>query len=197
MDGRELPWSRGKLVTVSLTPERQPTMTEAVQRRLLKLERSPDAPEVLLFPPLIPLLTLLAGALLGRWLPLRWLRRLGLAWRLGIGGPAVLAGLAVAGSGARTLVRLGTNINPMQPSLALATEGAFARTRNPLYVGWGLAFAGVAIGLALDWVLLLLLPSFVVLHYGVVLAEERYLERKFGDRYRHYKARVPRYGWRG
>jgi protein-S-isoprenylcysteine O-methyltransferase Ste14 len=35
-----------------------------------------------------------------------------------------------------------------------------------------------------------------VLHYGVVLREERYLERKFGDDYRRYKASVPRYGWK-
>ena len=34
-----------------------------------------------------------------------------------------------------------------------------------------------------------------VLHFGVVKREERYLEAKFGDAYRHYKARVPRYGW--
>lgn len=172
-------------------------MTWAVQCVLKKLKRSPDAPEVLLFPPLIPLLTLLAGTLLGRWLPQRWLARLRLGWRLGIGGPAILAGLAIAGSGARTLARLGTNINPLQPTLAVATEGVFARTRNPLYVGWGLAFTGLTIGLALDGVLVLLLPSFLLLHYGVVVPEERYLERKFGDLYRRYKARVPRYGWRG
>lgn len=148
-----------------------------------------------MFPPLIPLLTLLAGVLLGRWLPRRRLARLGLGWRLGIGGPAVLAGIAMADSGARTLARLGTNMNPLQPTLALATEGVFARTRNPLYVGGGLAFTGLTMGLALDGVLLLLIPSFALLHYGVVLPEERYLERKFGDRYRRYKASVPRYGW--
>jgi protein-S-isoprenylcysteine O-methyltransferase Ste14 len=153
-------------------------------------------PEVLLFPPLIPLLTLLAGALLGRWLPPRWLARLGLGWRLGAGGLAVLAGAAIAGSGARALARLGTTINPLRPTLAVATEGVFARTRNPMYVGGGLAFMGLAIGLALDWVLLLLLPSFLLLHYGVIVPEERYLERKFGDPYRRYKASVPRYGWR-
>jgi protein-S-isoprenylcysteine O-methyltransferase Ste14 len=38
---------------------------------------------------------------------------------------------------------------------------------------------------------------FVVLHFGVVRSEERYLEAKFGESYRHYRNRVPRYGWPG
>ena len=36
-----------------------------------------------------------------------------------------------------------------------------------------------------------------VMHFGVVKREERYLEAKFGDAYRQYMARVPRYGWPG
>jgi protein-S-isoprenylcysteine O-methyltransferase Ste14 len=31
------------------------------------------------------------------------------------------------------------------------------------------------------------------MHVGVVLREERYLERKFGDAYRQYRSRVRRY----
>jgi protein-S-isoprenylcysteine O-methyltransferase Ste14 len=102
----------------------------------------------------------------------------------------------VAGSGALALARLGTNINPSRPTLAIARKGIFTRTRNPMYVGGGFAVAGLAIWFALDWVLLLLIPSVLVLHYGVVMREERYLEHKFGDEYRRYKAGVPRYGWR-
>jgi hypothetical protein len=52
------------------------------------------------------------------------------------------------------------------------------------YVGGSLALLGIAIGFALDWVILLLVMSLPLVHYGIVLREERYLERKFGDEYR-------------
>jgi protein-S-isoprenylcysteine O-methyltransferase Ste14 len=160
------------------------------------MKPSPDTPGVLVFPPLIPLSTLLIGTWLNRVLPLNGLSRVERPWRLAGGGLAMLAGAAVLASGARALMRLGTPIRPSQTTLAIATEGVFDRTRNPMYVGGGLAFAGLAIALASDWVLLLLLPSFLLLHNGVVVPEERYLERRFGEPYRRYKARVPRYGWR-
>jgi protein-S-isoprenylcysteine O-methyltransferase Ste14 len=96
----------------------------------------------------------------------------------------------------RIFRRIGTNVRPSQPTLALATTGMFTWSRNPMYVGGGLALLGVAIGFALDWVLLLLVVSLPLVHYGIILREDRYLERKFGDEYRRYKTKVPRYWWR-
>jgi protein-S-isoprenylcysteine O-methyltransferase Ste14 len=49
--------------------------------------------------------------------------------------------------------------------------------------------------LGIDWVALLYVPSLLLLHFGIIRREERYLERKFGDDYRTYKARVGRYVW--
>jgi protein-S-isoprenylcysteine O-methyltransferase Ste14 len=43
------------------------------------------------------------------------------------------------------------------------------------------------------WFLILLVPMGLVLHYGVVRREERYLDAKFGEPYRAYRSRVRRY----
>jgi protein-S-isoprenylcysteine O-methyltransferase Ste14 len=63
-----------------------------------------------------------------------------------------------------------------------------------MYVGLAFLVSGLGIALASDWTLVMLVPAVLMLHFGVVKREERYLEAKFGDAYRQYKARVPRYG---
>lgn len=152
-----------------------------------------DSPGVLLPPPLIPLAMLVAGVALQRVAPLRCLSRVPAAWRIGTGVGAALAGGLAINASLRALERDGTNVSPYRPSLAVATSGPYARSRNPIYVGGLAGLAGIAITFALDWVLLLFPPGILLLHQGVVLREERYLERKFGGAYRAYKAAVRRY----
>jgi protein-S-isoprenylcysteine O-methyltransferase Ste14 len=113
-----------------------------------------------------------------------------------VGIIAFIIGLGMVISANRNFRRIGTNVNPLQPTLVLATTGIYTWTRNPMYVGGSIALLGIAIGCALDWVLLLLALSLPLVHYGIVLREERYLERKFGDEYRRYQKKVPRYWWR-
>jgi protein-S-isoprenylcysteine O-methyltransferase Ste14 len=159
------------------------------------IEPAPDNPGVLVFPPLIPLANLLLGIALGWVAPLGVLARLPQAPRIAAGGLTCLIGLAMMIAARREFRRGGTNAVPSKPALALLTTGIFAWTRNPMYVGGGFLLIGVALVFALDWVPLLYLPSLLLLHVGIIRREERYLERKFGDEYRAYKARVPRYGW--
>jgi protein-S-isoprenylcysteine O-methyltransferase Ste14 len=89
----------------------------------------------------------------------------------------------------------GTHIEPWQPSTAIVTDGVFAWLRNPIYVGLVLGLIGLSVLLASDWMLVMTVAFVFVLHRGVVRREERYLEAKFGNVYRAYRARVPRYGW--
>jgi protein-S-isoprenylcysteine O-methyltransferase Ste14 len=116
--------------------------------------------------------------------------------RIAVGVMAFVVGIGMVISANRIFRRIGTNVNPFRPTSALATSGVFTWTRNPMYVGANLVLFGIAIGFAVDWVLLLLVVNLPLIHYGIILREERYLEQKFGDEYHRYKTKVPRYWWR-
>ena len=53
--------------------------------------------------------------------------------------------------------------------------------------------AGVAVWADSLWILAMTGPALLVLRYGMIAREERYLERKFGDGYRAYKNSVRRW----
>ena len=65
---------------------------------------------------------------------------------------------SLAAAGRRTLTRLGTNVSPLRPTTALATNGVYEWTRNPLYTGGTAVMIGVAFIFALDWLVLLMAP---------------------------------------
>jgi protein-S-isoprenylcysteine O-methyltransferase Ste14 len=91
--------------------------------------------------------------------------------------------------------RTKTPFLPWQPTRAVAANDIYARTRNPMYQGFFLIVLGLAVVFRIDGAVLMLIPAGLLLHYGVVLREERYLTRKFGNSYSTYMATVPRYGF--
>jgi protein-S-isoprenylcysteine O-methyltransferase Ste14 len=165
------------------------TVTNETSPRVNALP-GPDFAQVVILPPALYLGTLFLGFLIHFFLPLHlttnsWVRLFGII--------PVLAGVFLAGWGRWTLVRAGTNVVPSQPTLAIVTDGPFRFTRNPLYLGGSIAFIGLSILLNSAWPLILLVPSLVILDWGVIRREERYLETKFGPIYLAYKSRVRRW----
>lgn len=74
----------------------------------------------------------------------------------------------------------------------LAQDGPYRRLRHPQYVG----FVMVLIGFLFQWPTMLtlaMLPVLLVMYWRLALREEREIEAEFGDTYRHYAARVPRF----
>jgi protein-S-isoprenylcysteine O-methyltransferase Ste14 len=76
---------------------------------------------------------------------------------------------------------------------ALVTAGIHGWTRNPIYLGMFLIYCGNGVAARSRRTLVLTLPLSATIRYGVVAREEAYLERRFGDAYRDYKARVRRW----
>lgn len=153
-----------------------------------------NTPGVRFPPPLIFLLGLLAGIgmehMLFDWALVRperlvWLRLLAL-------GFAAAAGwLLVAALGG--FRRKGNDPRPWREDSALVVEGIYRHTRNPMYLGMALAYVAIAAWLNTLWPLLALGPVLFTIQHYVIGREEAYLERRFGEAYRDYCAKVRRW----
>ena len=120
---------------------------------------------------------------------------LGLGWmpRMVAGGLLVVLGFAIPLIALAQFRMAGTDRRPWKPSSALVTSGMYNYTRNPMYVGMSLIYAGLAL-LANSTIALVVLPPLLVLITAAVIKrEERYLEVTFGEEYRRYKERVRRW----
>jgi protein-S-isoprenylcysteine O-methyltransferase Ste14 len=115
----------------------------------------------------------------------------GVAWI--IAGALILIGLALFAAGVRNFSRADTPLPTNRPARVLVTTGIHRWTRNPVYLGFFLGYAGIGVAALSPWILIFLLPLVVTIRYGVVAREEAYLERRFGDAYRDYKVRVRRW----
>jgi protein-S-isoprenylcysteine O-methyltransferase Ste14 len=158
----------------------------------MTMAAEPDSAGVRFPPPFVYLGALLLGLAAERFVTLRsfGIDRLFL---VATGGLVFVAGAAMMLAAAGLFRRLGTNVPPSQPTKRIVTTGPYRWTRNPMYLGMALVYAGLAIGF--DWpIAFALLPLVLTtIQTQVIAREERYLEAKFGDEYLRYKAEVRRW----
>ena len=114
------------------------------------------------------------------------------SWGLVRRGVVALA-LALAAWAIISMAKAGSNVPTNLPTTTIVESGPYRFTRNPIYLGMLLVLLGLSIALDNLWLAALLLPFAIVIRYGVVAREEAYLEGKFGDVYRGYRARVRRW----
>ena len=149
-----------------------------------------DKPGVIILPPLLYGIAAVLTLLLNWAWPLNILPHTAAIWS---GVLLLLFSGALALWGKRAMKQAGTNINPLQPATCLVITGPFRFSRNPLYLSLTLLFAGLSLILNSLWGLIALAPVLAILHFGVILREERYLEAKFGESYRQYRTQVRRW----
>jgi len=113
--------------------------------------------------------------------------------RLAVGLALVVVALALFTAAYRAFRAAGTNVETNKPSTAVVTGGPYRLSRNPIYVSMAALLAGIGIAVGSIWVTAMVVPFAAIVPFGVIAREERYLEVKFGDEYRRYRARVRRW----
>ena len=158
---------------------------------MAELNTSSDNPGVIAFPPFIWLASAVISTLVHFFsiqLPIMSYRAC-----LVCGIALIILAPTLALSALVTMKAAGTNVAPAKPALTIVRGGPFRFTRNPMYLA--LCLLQVALGFFLnDWfTLLFVVPLALILHYGVILREERYLTAKFGEPYLQLKRQVRRW----
>ena len=152
-----------------------------------------DYADVVIKPPILFLGAIVLGCLLSWLVPLGPGLFSGNTRALGVGGGFALIGFGLFVLSVRRFFQAGTSLVPGEPSTVLLDAGPYRFTRNPIYISFVIFYFGLAIMLTSAWMLVLLIPVLIVLQRGVVEREEAYLQAKFGEAYRKYQARVPRW----
>ena len=157
----------------------------------MKSDASSDHPGVIAFPPLIWAVAAVISVLVHFFVIHVPIMRYGPCLVCGI--ILVILAPTLALSAVVTMKKAGTNVDPAKPALTIVRGGPYRFTRNPMYLA--LCLLQVALGFFLnDWItLLFVVPLALILHYGVILREERYLTAKFGEPYLELKRDVRRW----
>lgn len=152
-----------------------------------------DIAGVIARPPLIVLGTVAAAFVLDYFFPQGHMARTASGLRYLASGIALLCAVLLLGAAANEMRKAKTNIPTWEPTLALVTQGVYARSRNPIYLAFIIFLIGIAMLFNSDWLFVLLIPFALIIHYGVIKREEAYLLARFGAPYANYMKQVPRY----
>jgi protein-S-isoprenylcysteine O-methyltransferase Ste14 len=93
----------------------------------------------------------------------------------------------------RKMFLVKTSPNPNHPTTSLVLSGPYRFSRNPMYIGLTLMYAGLVAFFQLTWGILFIPFSIWLITIWVIRPEEQYLERKFGEDYLKYKQKVHRW----
>ncbi len=137
---------------------------------------------------------LIAGILAAfLFLPLARFDELWLPWA---GGALAVLGIGISVAGKMRFQRAGTNVHTFEEPDMLVTDGLYAVSRNPMYLGLVLAGFGAALASATASALILAAAFALTVRYWYIAYEEEIMQRQFGAEYLAYCERVGRWSGR-
>ncbi|KQU70316.1 isoprenylcysteine carboxylmethyltransferase family protein [Phycicoccus sp. Root101] len=114
-------------------------------------------------------------------------------WRVPVGWALVVFFLGWNGWSLSLFGRHGTGLLPGQETHAMIVEGPYRLSRNPLYVGLLALYLALALLGSTTWGLVLFPVAVLLVRWGAIAPEERFLRTRFGARYDDYARRVRRW----
>ncbi|MGI9204195.1 MAG: methyltransferase family protein [Woeseiaceae bacterium] len=145
-------------------------------------------------PPVLGILTIVAGYLAGRVLPILTHFDLPTPVRYWAGGIIVAVSIGILGVWPIQLFKKsGQNPTPWSETPEIIVLGPYKFTRNPMYLMMIFVCIGIGVILSEAWIMIFTPILMVLLYHVAIKQEEAYLEVVFGDSYRDYKKRVRRW----
>jgi protein-S-isoprenylcysteine O-methyltransferase Ste14 len=114
-------------------------------------------------------------------------------WRVPLGWALVLLFVGWNGWSLWLFGRHETGLLPGQATHAMIEEGPYRLSRNPLYVGLLALYLGLALLAPTFWGLVLFPAAVLLVLWGAIRPEERFLHERFGAPYDDYTRRVRRW----
>jgi len=149
-----------------------------------------DVPHVKIYPPVVVTATIALGLLMQFLFPLRLLN---VPFLRGVGFMLTIGAIAVFWWCDHTYKHAGTASDPVYATTDLVIHGPYEYSRNPIYLSFLILTFGLALWVGTLWLFVLDIVQYFILDKFVVIPEEHYLSRKFGERYKRFCERTRRW----
>jgi len=140
--------------------------------------------DIVIPPPLIYIFALLIGIGLNYLWPTSLLPSF---WAFAAGAVLIVVSILIMPPVLLRFRRAGTTFDVRKVASTLITDGPYRFSRNPTYVSLTLLYVGLGGIFNNVWILIFVVPLFLVIDLWIVRREETHLEEKFGEAYLRYK----------
>ena len=156
------------------------------------MESKKDSPGVYIPPPLLYVLIFFVALLMQKKIPID--DALFHLYITKVAGAVLVAvALFFMVTSLRIFFRSKNTLIPIKPASSLQTIGIYSISRNPMYVGLAIAYLGITCFAGNWWNIILFPLLLLIVQQYIIIREEKYLHRRFGQEYLDYKIKVRRW----
>jgi protein-S-isoprenylcysteine O-methyltransferase Ste14 len=152
-----------------------------------------ERPAHIPWPPIIYIGAVALAIVLGFVIPTPWIWGPLADFLFAIGALIAGGGIAIVVMAIRSLAMAKTTASPVKGAEHLVTDGPYAFSRNPIYLGNTMVMLGLWLFAGNLWFLVLAIVAAFLTQKLAIEPEEKHLDLRFGRRYRDYAKNARRW----